>query len=231
MGSEYSIKSSDKQSQFELDLMASTLAHEIRNPLQILRLQVESAMRGSLASSSINPILKTLERIEKVVEKVQRLSHKHSIQPETHNLQEIVESTVSSFRVWLQAAGIEVSIQTFWEGSPLVQVDRELFEQVILNLVKNSVQAMPKGGRIQVDICECEDAAEIRISDNGKGMSRDVLEAFGTPFFSTQPDGNGLGASFCKSIVSMHRGAISVSSEESKGTEVQIRLPKTFKGN
>lgn len=228
---ESSIKSSGQQDSFGIEYMASTLAHEIRNPLQILRLQIESAMRGAAPNNTIYPILKSLERIEKVVDKVQRLSQKHDLQIQTQNLQEVIEETIASARIWLQAAGIEVKIKTFWEGQAFIQIDRELFQQVILNLVKNSVQSMPDGGVIEIAIAECEDAAEINISDTGAGMAPEVLAAYGTPFFTTSADGNGLGSSFCKSIVTMHRGLLRVSSQEAKGTNVYIRLPKFFEGN
>lgn len=228
---ESSIKSSGQQDSFGIEYMASTLAHEIRNPLQILRLQIESAMRGAAPNNTIYPILKSLERIEKVVDKVQRLSQKHDLQIQTQNLQEVIEETIASARIWLQAAGIEVKIKTFWEGQAFIQIDRELFQQVILNLVKNSVQSMPDGGVIEIAIAECENTAEINISDTGAGMAPEVLAAYGTPFFTTSADGNGLGSSFCKSIVTMHRGLLRVSSQEAKGTNVYIRLPKFFEGN
>jgi signal transduction histidine kinase len=93
----------------------------------------------------------------------------------------------------------------------------------------NSLQAMPKGGRLEYSVSECQDYAEIEISDTGVGMSRQTLQSIGTPFFTTKTKGSGLGVAFCRSIIALHGGTLEFESQEGNGTTVRVRLPKTIR--
>jgi two-component system sensor histidine kinase AtoS len=111
----------------------------------------------------------------------------------------------------------------------LLEVDRELLTQVLLNLVMNSIQAMPKGGQLTVTISETMDHAEIEVADTGFGMSAETLKVVGTPFYTTKETGHGLGISFCKTIASLHNGDLSIESSEGHGTKVLLRISKDLK--
>lgn len=224
MASESSTK--DASTGFGFDLVASTLAHEIRNPLQAMRIQVDSAIRGASATDAIAQISKSLDRLEKVMNRVQKLSQKYQLQISKTNLRDVIENAIASSRVWLQAAGIEVSTQVQWEETPICEADSELLEQVILNLVSNSVQAMPTGGKLNIQISECEETAEIIVKDTGEGMDANTCQLIGTPFFTTKDGGSGLGVAFCKTIISLHKGSFEVESQLGVGTTITIRIPK-----
>ena len=220
---------SQKENDFGMSLLASTLAHEIRNPLQAMRIQLDAAARGIQGPDTFRNLNNNLDRLEGVVRRVEGLAHRYSLTIGTLNLEVLKNSALSSIRFWLEACGIKVRENVSWEGDPVIQGDRELLEQVLLNLLMNALQAMPHGGRLQVNINECQAHAEIEVTDSGVGISREGLKLIGTPFFTTKESGNGLGVAFCKSIVTLHGGQIDFESEEGKGTKVSIRIPKKIR--
>lgn len=233
MGSEFSTNSDDplkkmKQAELEFEgsLVASTLAHEIRNPLQTIRLQLELASRSDVGSDVFNQIMQQVSRLEAVVEKVQKLSEKLVAHVEKANLREIVESSLGSLRFWLEASGIETRTHYQWEGEPLCVLDRELIQQLLLNLMMNAIQAMPTGGVLSIYIKEELEHAVIEVTDSGAGISEDVLSKVGTPFFTTKVNGNGLGLAFCKTIAALHGGSLTVQSTKDSGTQIICRILK-----
>ena len=220
---------SEKENDFGLNLLASTLAHEIRNPLQAMRIQLDAAERGIQSADTFKSLNSNLDRLEGVVRRVEGLAQRYSLTIGAVNLEALKNSVLSSIRFWFEACGIQVHDSINWEGDSVIQGDRELLEQVFLNLLMNALQAMPEGGRLQFSVNECQQHAEIEITDSGCGMNREGLKLIGTPFFTTKEKGNGLGVAFCKSIIALHGGQIDFESEEGKGTKVLVRLPKTIR--
>ena len=113
---------------------------------------------------------------------------------------------------------------------PAVPLDRELFQQALLNLMLNAEQAMPEGGEITLQAF-VEDGANptvcLSIIDTGKGMDAEVQAKIFQPFFSTKQRGSGLGLPTTRRIIESHHGTIAVQSEVGKGTKFTIRLPVT----
>lgn len=220
----------DSGMEFEGSLIASTLAHEIRNPLQSIRLQLDLAARGGPVTDALQNIKDHVNRLEAVVEKVQKLSEKFVTHLEKANLKEIVDSALSSLQFWLSASGIETRTHVAWEGTPICFLDKELIEQVLLNLFMNAIQVMPAGGTLTVYVTEEIDHAVIEVSDTGPGIPADVLNKIGTPFFTTKPQGTGLGIAFCKTIAALHGGSLEVHSSisplRSTGTQIVLRILK-----
>jgi len=223
-------KTVDSESEFNLNLITSTIAHEIRNPLQSMRLQLDEAIRGKSSQDTFESLSRGLDRLERIVNRIQSFSHRYHLKIERIDLKTVLDSVLDSLRFWLKAAGIEVIEHIQWEGRPICCADRELLEQVILNLVTNAIQAMPQGGRLSLLVNECENSAQIEVTDTGCGMKNETLHSVGTPFFTTKEKGSGLGIAFCKSIISMHGGSLKIESEIGKGTRVKMMLPKGGNG-
>ncbi len=219
------------ETEFGLSLLASTLAHEIRNPLQGIRLQVDAVKRGASVTAAMDGIADGIQRIEAVIAKVQQLSQKYQVHHSRVHLKELITSTLGSLEFWLSAADIKVRTQYRWEGEPIISADSELLAQVLLNLMMNSIQAMPDGGILTVVVSETTDHALIEVMDTGHGIAADVLKVVGTPFFTTKTEGHGLGLSFCKTIVALHGGSLSVESQEGFGTTVTMSLSKEAPGS
>lgn len=214
---------------FGINVLASTIAHEIRNPLQAMRLQLDSAKRSGSEQGCVDGLSRNLDRLEQVVSRVQNLSHQYSLKIGLVNYRDLFESVLSSVRFWLSANQIEVTENIQWEGEPVAEADRELLEQVILNLLTNAIDAMPEGGSLGLQVIECEADVCIRVSDTGVGMSEETRKAVGTPFFTTKSNGHGLGLAFCKTIIALHGGQFDISSSLGKGSTVTVRLPKSYK--
>lgn len=231
MGSESSTDvmkgTKEAESQYGLNLLASTLAHEIRNPLQSIRLQIDAAARGGSVLSALSTIADNITRLELVVERVQKLSQHYVIQSEKMNLKEFVEHVLSSVHFWLAASGIRVHTHLNWEGEPVCEGDRELLQQVMLNLIINAVQAMPNKGVLTIRVLEDLEHAVIEVQDTGVGMPPEVLKMIGTPFFTTKQNGNGLGLAFCKTIAALHGGSLDFESKENVGTKACLRILKS----
>jgi two-component system sensor histidine kinase HydH len=230
MESEFSTKGTPRssESEFELSLLASTLAHEIRNPLQTIRLQLDVASRGGAVPEALDAISENVKRLEAVVARVQQLSHKYVLQLETLNLRTLVESTLSNITFWLSASGILVRTHSQWEGEPIFEGDKELLQQVLLNLFLNAIQSMPKGGTLSIYLSEEIEHAVIEVTDTGEGFSVDTLKVLGTPFFTTKADGSGLGLAFCKTISALHGGSVEFENLSSGGARVIVRIAKTI---
>jgi signal transduction histidine kinase len=114
----------------------------------------------------------------------------------------------------------------------LVASDKERLEQVFLNLVKNSMEAMDEGGDILIRASTHNDRVEITVTDDGCGISEEDREKIFAPFFTTKKDGTGLGLGISKRIVEDHAGSsLTVKSQEGGGTTVTITLPRYREGN
>ena len=214
------------ETEFGLSLLASTLAHEIRNPLQTIRLQLDVAKRGGSFLAVLQKIGENITRLESVVDRVQQLSHRYVLQTEKVSLKEVLDATLSTISFWLAASGIQVRSHIDWEGEPICEVDKELLQQVLLNLLMNSIQAMPNGGSLTVCIIEELDHALFQIEDTGVGIPADALKMVGTPFYTTKVAGNGLGLAFCKTIAALHHGSLEVESKVDVGTKISLRISK-----
>ncbi|MDB5038239.1 MAG: kinC [Bacteriovoracaceae bacterium] len=216
----------ETESQFEMNLLASTLAHEIRNPLQTIRLQLDVAARGGSVTEALKVISENVKRLEAVVGRVQELSHTYVVNAEKINLRSLIESSLSSINFWLGASGILVRTHCQWEGEPLCDGDPELLQQVFLNIFMNAIQAMPKGGTLNIYLSEETEHAVIEISDTGEGFARESIKMLGTPFFTTKADGHGLGLAFCKTISLLHGGSIDFEGSSEGGAKVIVRIAR-----
>jgi two-component system sensor histidine kinase HydH len=108
---------------------------------------------------------------------------------------------------------------------PRVQFDPLLLRQVLLNIAKNGIEAMPAGGTLTFTSGRDNDRVLVRIGDNGEGIPPDIMDKIFQPFYSTKPKGSGLGLAISQTIVKVHQGDIRVESEPHRGTGVTVFLP------
>ena len=107
---------------------------------------------------------------------------------------------------------------------PQVQFDPLLLRQVLLNIAKNGIEAMPAGGTLTFTSGREHDRVLVRISDNGEGIAPEIIDKIFQPFYSTKPKGSGLGLAISQTIVTAHRGEIRVESQPHRGTGVTVFL-------
>ncbi|HLD48212.1 MAG TPA: ATP-binding protein, partial [Desulfobaccales bacterium] len=108
---------------------------------------------------------------------------------------------------------------------PQVQFDPLLLRQVLLNIAKNGIEAMPAGGTLIFTSGREHDRVLVRISDSGEGIAPDIIDKIFQPFYSTKPKGSGLGLAISQTIVTAHQGKIEVESQPHQGTGVTVFLP------
>lgn len=217
----------------ELAELAGRLIHEIKNHLSTLSLNLQ-LLSEELQNPETPRERRALQRITRLQQECQRLADLSSeflrfarvgqVQFRSEDLASILRELVEFVSPSLRQKGIEV--QTFLPADlPLLWLDRDLFQQALLNLILNAEQAMPQGGLITIQAQRRDSGVQLSVIDTGEGMASDVLAQIFRPFFSTRPNGSGLGLPTTKRIVEAHGGQIYVQSEPGRGTRVDIVLP------
>ncbi|VBB05262.1 Hypothetical protein LUCI_0469 [Lucifera butyrica] len=208
--------------------LAAGLAHEIRNPLTSIKgfIQLMQLRKGQVPSAShLELILSEIDRIEHLVNEFRQLARpvkKLSLQPV--DLDQILQDVT----LFMQSQAINKNAVLDYQsqGSCMVLGDANQLKQVWINLLRNAVEAIPKGGYIQVTLLAAGEEAVVIVRDNGAGIAPDALKKLGTPFFTTKEKGTGLGLSVCYAIIHEHRGRIQVESSLGQGTAFIVRLPR-----
>ena len=137
------------------------------------------------------------------------------------NLENLIKKAVSSVLI---PEDVKVSIAL--EDQPSnVMVNPFLLKRVVTNLVTNAIQAMPTGGEMTIAVSEMRDSVTISVNDSGVGIPKENLATLFKPFFTTKAKGQGLGLVVCKRLIEAQGGAISVISEEGKGSTFTVKVP------
>ncbi len=216
--------------------LASGIAHELGTPLQVVsghaRLVAEEPNVGPDAKESAAIIREQVDRMATIVRQLLDFARRRS---PTREPIDLAEATERAARVFVEpAARGAIDVRLKKPASAVsVDADHEQLMQVLSNLVTNAVQAMPEGGRLEIDVAETTRPglpgawARVSVRDDGSGMDADVREHVFEPFFTTKDvgRGTGLGLSVALGIVEEHGGAIDVHSEPGRGSELVVWLP------
>jgi signal transduction histidine kinase len=209
--------------------LAGGVAHEIRNPLSIMRMLCEEILReqptDALAARNARELIAEIERLDELVNHFLSLSKP----PEPGALQTVdlgAEIRRAAELVGKSTPdGLSISFE-LPERPVRVTADPRALRQVVLNLLINARDAVAQtGGQITLTLTEHHGMAELHVRDTGRGIPRQLLARVFDPFFTTKPAGSGLGLSVTRSIVENLGGQISLLSAEGKGTDVCVRLP------
>jgi PAS domain S-box-containing protein len=216
--------------------MSAKLAHEIRNPLSSIRLNVELvrdeiealAPKGGAADAEARSLLDSIEselrRIQRVTEEYLQFARLPRVRRQRVMLNEMLTQGLSFMRSLFEAA--RVTVRTELDPSiPPLWGDEEQLWQAMLNLIRNALEAMPEGGTLSVRTARDAHATLISVADTGKGMTEQERSQIFMPFFSTKTGGTGLGLPLAQQIIHEHGGRIECSSQPGCGTTFTIRLP------
>jgi signal transduction histidine kinase len=209
--------------------LAAGIAHEIRNPLTSINILIHSLTENSPAENANREDLQVIEeeirRINEIVDQFLRFAKPAPPLLEKTNLIPIFEEILQLLRPQIERGKIKVKKE--FGPLPLITVDREQIKQVILNLLLNAVQAMPKGGHLTLSgqVSESDHWIRLSVQDSGIGIPEEDLKKLFDPFFSTKEGGVGLGLSIAHRIVDQHHGKIEVESAPGKGTLLAVCLP------
>lgn len=217
----------------EIARLAGGLAHEIKNPLSTIRLNMD--LLAEEFAGSDNPreqrmlakvlvVQRECERLQELLDNFLDFAKVRHLKPQPTNLNQLVKQLLEFYRPRAQEAGIEV-VDYLASDLPTVLLDREAFHSALLNLVINAEQAMPNGGQLVVRTSATADGVALDLIDTGCGIDEKTLARIFEAFYSTKKRGSGLGLATTKKIVEAHGGHIGVQSELGRGTQFTIRLP------
>ncbi|MFC7677857.1 ATP-binding protein [Paenibacillus sp. GCM10028914] len=211
---------------FNADLAAG-IAHEIRNPLTTLKgfLQLMQSNHISVhrAPYYYEIMESEIEQIEYVLSKLLLLAKPKENLLKLIDVSTLIKDAVASSE---EAAGQQVKITTDLDCSlSLIECDVTQIRQVFSSIIENGIESMPDGGALTIQLRSNQQEVIICFRDEGLGIPAHILCKLGQPFYTTQTKGIGLGFMISKKIIEAHRGSIKVSSEEKKGTLIEIRLP------
>ena len=208
---------------------AMVIAHEVRNPLGIIKTSTEVVRkRNTLAASDdrlLGYVVDEVRRIERLIREFLDFARPKSPAKLPIKLRMLVERVTASAAVELQRNGINLEIVEMTLGVEAL-IDMDQMHQAILNLVLNALDAMPQGGTITITISATAMQAAITVSDTGTGISSDVAEKIFNPFFTTKAKGTGLGLAKVQHVAEAHGGAASCVSAPGKGASFTITLPR-----
>lgn len=216
-----------------LGQLASGLAHEIRNPLSTLSMNLQLlredwsdpvSEREQRGAKKLDVILREIQRLDRILEDLLRFSAGHKLRLERVNVNALVDELLDFFTPQAEKAKVRL-LRMLAKEAPTVEADPNLLRQVILNLLLNALQAMPDGGQIAVTTATAPDSVSIGVTDTGPGIPPDRLEKIFNLYYSTKPGGTGLGLPMAKKIVEQHRGRLIVTSPQNLGTSFMISLP------
>ncbi|WP_084783157.1 EAL domain-containing protein [Bacillus dakarensis] len=206
--------------------LAAGVAHEIRNPISSIKGFIQLFQEGVIKDEYFDVILSEFNRIEDIIKEFLSLAKPQQIQPKDTNMVNLitdVEMLVKSEAI-LQNIVFTTEIEP---DLPPISCDPNQIKQVLINLCKNSIDAIAADrlGTICIKVNSEQDQLIIKISDNGVGISEDRLKRLGEPFYSNKEKGTGLGLMMCFRIIREHNGSMTFSSKEGQGTTVEVKLP------
>ena len=208
-----------------LGRIATSLAHEIRNPAAAIRMHadlIEPRVEAE-GSESINLIREEVERITDLVNQWLFVARAQPPERRPHDLVEMLEDVGRRQKPALTHAATHLEINA--PQPALVDCDKLRIEQVLRNLIVNASQAMPAGGPIIAGLKLAAGEARLTIQDSGSGFSSEALARFGEPFFSEREGGMGIGLTLAREVIQAHDGAIEASNHPGGGALVSVTLP------
>jgi len=219
----------------QLSKVTGGIAHEIKNPLSTIKVNLQlisedltnqASKAGDLSRSirKLSVVRKEADRLEQILNDFLRYADGMSPHLVSVDVNNLISDMVDFFTP--QAYSHNVTIrQGLSEKKLICKIDENMLKQSVLNLFINAQQAMDNGGELIVRTCKNDGKAAIEISDTGCGIAADRLEQLFDTYYSSRRHGSGLGLATTKKIIELHKGSISVTSQVDKGTSFMIKLP------
>lgn len=217
----------------EIATLAGGLAHEIKNPLSTISMNLEllnedlgdsESARDRRMQKKIQAIQGECRHLEDILQAFLEFARAGELELAECSLNQHVRDFIEFYQPQACERGIDISPHLDTDLPP-VRLDQSLMRQVLMNLALNAQQAMPKGGLLELQTYSRDGRVVLNFIDNGAGMNERARSRMFQVFYSTKPGGSGLGLATVRKIVEAHGGIISCESEPGRGTRFSITLP------
>jgi signal transduction histidine kinase len=210
--------------------LSASIAHEVRNPLAGMKGALQVLRKDIVLDASkkeiMDELLAQIARLENLVRDLLTFARPNPLSLQPVDLHSVLDRTLRLLQDGIEGSGITVR-RTYGPNSDPIEADPLQMEQVFLNLIGNAMQAMSKGGVLDVTTRFTKDKVQLQFGDTGNGIAPADLPRIFQPFHTTKHRGSGLGLSIVKKIVEAHGGTVSVESKLGDGTTACVTLPRT----
>lgn len=207
--------------------LAAGIAHEIRNPMTALKGFVQLLKEETKGKNPMyyQVITTELDRIETIINEFLLLAKPKAIKYQMKDVSQIMKETVDLLKAQAVLHNVQIDVH-YVRSLPKIYCEPNQLKKVFINLIKNAIEVMPKGGTITVHL-DRTDTKQIQVSihDEGDGMPQEVINKLGEPFYTTKERGTGLGLMVSFKIIEEHNGTIKIDSQIGEGTTFHICLP------
>jgi signal transduction histidine kinase len=216
----------------ELGTLTGGLAHEIKNPLSTVQLNLQLLQEDigsdnpaySRVASRLNTVKNETFRLREILDDFLRYAGRIELEKKPTELGALLEELVDFYAPQAQLQRVQLRLQR--PDTPIViDIDPRLIKQAVLNLMINGLQAMPDGGELILRLNADRDEARVDVIDTGPGIDPEVVAMIFQAYYTTKRGGTGLGLAMAKRIAEEHGGRLTVTSERGKGSDFTIALP------
>lgn len=217
----------------ELAALAGSLAHEIKNPLSVIRMNMDllaedfanpETPRERRALAKIEMVGRQCTRLENLLNDFLRFNKVSQLDLRLGSLNEQIERVLDLFATQADASGIEI-VRYLDAELPSIQLSAETLQAALVNLVKNALEAMPDGGQLVARTRVTRQGVALDLIDTGVGMDERTAMKMFDAFYTTKGGGSGLGLPTARRIIEAHGGRIGVHSEAGRGTQFTLEFP------
>ncbi|PIR22122.1 MAG: hypothetical protein COV44_09545 [Deltaproteobacteria bacterium CG11_big_fil_rev_8_21_14_0_20_45_16] len=237
------IESAQREKMSTLGELAAVLAHEIKNPMNSIIINIET-LRSCIAELAkdipdthtaekanryLTVIEEEMKRLGKVITGFLDLAAPHEQTKAKINFNSLIKSLMEFMRLELRQKGVKIRLDLN-EHLPDIVGSSDQVRQALINLIINATQAMPDGGQISISTNFDAKKIFINVSDTGSGIDTSIMDQIFSPYFTTKEKGSGLGLAIVRRIVREHGGYVDVKSEPKEGTEFSLVFPRSMEG-
>jgi len=208
--------------------LAAVVAHEIKNPLvaiggfaRLLRKRIDDPHKARELTSII---VEEVGRLERILKNLLHFTKESELSLRLEDLNSIIRKSMAVFHHEMERAKIQLHLD-LEDDLPLVMADNDQFRQVLVNIIRNAIHAMPEGGKLSICTVMEKGQTRLDITDTGVGIPEQDLDKIFEPFFTNKSGGTGLGLAISAKVVEDHGGQVRVSSTPGKGTTFSLLLP------
>lgn len=209
--------------------LAASISHEVRNPLTVVKGFMQLSLDDNLSSADrsfyLNTAIEELDRASEILTDYLSFARTEIDKKEKVIVFKEIQRVINVLTPLANMNNVQISFSFEENKDSFIWSEGRKFGQFLLNIMKNSIEAMPDGGKLHIKLADCTTAVQIDIKDEGIGMTEAQINCLGKPYFTTKENGTGLGMLVSFKILNELNGKISVESEVGKGTCWKVVLP------